>query len=92
MMRRRCDEATFKLNGSINLQNWTYWGPENPHGMVEPDVNLSGVTIWCGLSLRRLIGPLFLCFCEWLRLLEVAATVYHIKEYFEDEEFDFQQD
>ncbi|GFT33091.1 uncharacterized protein NPIL_427661 [Nephila pilipes] len=34
------DEATLKLNGSINRHNCTYWGPENPHVMVDPHVNL----------------------------------------------------
>ncbi|CAI9738053.1 Hypothetical predicted protein [Octopus vulgaris] len=53
------DEATFKLNGSINRHNCTYWGSENPHVMVEQHVNLPGVTVWCGLSSRGLTGPFF---------------------------------
>lgn len=48
------DEATFKLNGSINRHNCTYWGPDNPHVTVEHHVNLPGVTVWCGLSSRGL--------------------------------------
>ncbi|XP_076322842.1 uncharacterized protein LOC143231904 isoform X2 [Tachypleus tridentatus] len=53
------DESTFKLNGSINRHNCTYWATENPHVTEEHHLNLSGVTVWCGLSARGLIGPFF---------------------------------
>lgn len=54
------DEASFKLNGSINRHNCTYWGPENPHIIIEKHVNLPGITVWCGLSVKGLFGPFFL--------------------------------
>jgi len=44
------DEATFKLNGTINHHNCTYWARKNPNIMEEHHVNLPGVTVWCGLS------------------------------------------
>ena len=53
------DEATFKLNGSINRHNCSYWAQENPHLTVERHLNLPGVTVWCGLSAKGLIGPFF---------------------------------
>ena len=53
------DEAQFKLNGTVNRHNCVYWAPENPHVHVEKEVNLPGLNIWCGLSLRGLIGPFF---------------------------------
>ncbi|XP_076330532.1 uncharacterized protein LOC143236129 [Tachypleus tridentatus] len=53
------DEATFTLNGSINRHNYTYWATENPHVTEEHHLNLPGVTVWCGLSTRGLIGPFF---------------------------------
>ena len=53
------DEATFKLNGSINRHNCSYWAIENPYVMVDHHVNLSGITVWYGLSSRGLIGPFF---------------------------------
>ena len=52
------DKATFKLNGSINHHNWAYWGLENPHVVVDR-VNSPGITVWCGLSSRGLIGRFF---------------------------------
>jgi len=36
-----------------------YLAPENPHVHVEKEVNLPGLKVWCGLSLRGLIGPFF---------------------------------
>jgi len=53
------DEAQFKLNGTGNQQNCVYWAPENPHVHEEKEVNLPGLNVWCGLSLRGLNGPLF---------------------------------
>lgn len=53
------DEAQFKLNGTVNRHNCVYWAPENPHVHVDKAVNLPGVTVWCGLSSRGLVGPFF---------------------------------
>ncbi|PNF38153.1 hypothetical protein B7P43_G14557, partial [Cryptotermes secundus] len=53
------DEATFKLNGTVNRLNCVYWAPENPHIHVDRAVNLPGLTVWCELSYRGLTGPLF---------------------------------
>ncbi|KAJ4430139.1 hypothetical protein ANN_22349 [Periplaneta americana] len=53
------DEATFKLNGTINRHNCVYWTNENPHIFQEKGVNLPGVTVWCGLSSRGIIGTYF---------------------------------
>jgi len=36
-----------------------YWAPENPHIHVEKGVNLLGLNVWCGLSLRGPTGPFF---------------------------------
>ena len=32
------DEATFYLNGTVNEQNCRVWGRENPHALVERDI------------------------------------------------------
>ena len=53
------DEATFKLNGKINQHNSVYWTNENSNIVEEKAINVPGVTIWCGLSSRELIGPYF---------------------------------
>ena len=54
------DEARFKLNGTVNQHNCVYWPPENPHVHVEKEVNLLTLNVWCGMSVRGLIGPFFL--------------------------------
>jgi hypothetical protein len=53
------DEATFKLNGTVNSHNFVYWATENPCVPEEQAVNLLGVSVWCGLSYGGLIGPFF---------------------------------
>ena len=53
------DEATFKLNDTINHHNSVYWANENPNIVEEDTVNFPGVAVWCSLSFRGLIGPYF---------------------------------
>ena len=53
------DEATFKLNGTINGHNCVNWGNENQNIGEEKTGNLPGVWVWCGLSSTELIGPYF---------------------------------
>jgi hypothetical protein len=53
------DEATFKLNGSVNRRNSTYWAPQNPHIAMEHHLNLPRVTVWCGISAVGILGPFF---------------------------------
>lgn len=53
------DEATFKLNGRLNRHNSIYWSADNPHQILEQDLNLPGVSVWAGISSRGLIGPFF---------------------------------
>jgi hypothetical protein len=38
------DEATFKLNGTVNHHNCVYWAPENPHMYVDKAINLPGLS------------------------------------------------
>ena len=54
-----CDEAQFKLSGAVNRHNCVYWAPENSHVHVSIEVNLPGLNVWCGLSLRGLTGTFF---------------------------------
>ena len=43
----------------MNRHNCIYWAPDNPHLCMDKAVNLLGVSVWCGLSVRGLIGPFF---------------------------------
>ena len=89
------DEATFKLNGSINRHNCSYWALENPHVTVERHLNLPGITVWCGLSARGLIGPFFfestVTGLHYLHMLQ-EFVMPRLQEQFGDTEFFFQQD
>lgn len=53
------DEAMFKLNGHINRHNCVYWAAENPRIIIEREVNLPGVVVWCAMSSKGIIGPFF---------------------------------
>ena len=53
------DEACFKLNGHVNRHNCVYWEDENPRRVIEREVNVSGVTVWAGITSTALVGPFF---------------------------------
>ncbi|XP_068207675.1 uncharacterized protein [Palaemon carinicauda] len=90
------DEATFKLNGTINRHNCTYWCPSNLHVTIERHVNLPGVTVWCGISALGIIGPFF--FNEtvngesYLNLLQEFVGPQITEMFGEDSDIYFQQD
>lgn len=62
---------------------------------VELYVNLTGITVWCGLSSRGLIEPFFIDGTAtgpiYLNMLQ-KSVMPSIREDFKDEEFYFQQD
>lgn len=53
------DEATFKLNGTINRHNSVYWATENPHVTIHQELNAPGVSVWAGIHAGGLVGPYF---------------------------------
>ena len=53
------DKATFKLNGHINRRNCVYWNLSDQHHVIEKDVNLPGLNVWCAISSRGIIGPYY---------------------------------
>jgi len=90
-----CDEAQFKLNGTVNRHNCVYWAPENLHDHVDKAVNLPGVNVWCELSARGLIEPFFFeetvtgeAYLEMLRSSILAA----IRALYENSEIFYKQD
>ena len=84
------DEATFILNGSIYHHSCTYWGPKNLYVTVEQEVNLPGITVWCGITSRGLIRPLFfdvtVTGLVYLNMLQ-QSVMPSIRNVLEDEEF-----
>ena len=89
------DEALFKLNGSVNRHNCTYWASENPHDVSKHHTNLPGVTVWCGLSAFGVIGPYFFDNAVngpvYLKLLQETVMPL-IRRLFRYNDFYFQQD
>jgi transposase len=53
------DEAMFKLNGHVNRHNCVYWDSDNPHIIMEKEVNAPGVMVWAGIWSEGIIGPFF---------------------------------
>lgn len=53
------DETHFDLNGVINKQNTRFWGTDNPQNIHERPLHPERVTVWCGITAERVIGPYF---------------------------------
>ena len=53
------DEAWFHLSGYVNSQNYQTWRTENPHNYTETPLHPRKIGVWCAVSRRWIIGPLF---------------------------------
>jgi hypothetical protein len=53
------DEACVHLSGYVNSQNSRIWSAENPHTFHERPLYSLKVGVWCAVSRRRIIGPVF---------------------------------
>jgi hypothetical protein len=53
------DEATFKLNGTVNRHNYVHWFSENPNVHVDKAVHLPGLSVRCSVSSRGAVRPSF---------------------------------
>ena len=53
------DEAWFHLSGYVNSPNTRTWAAENPHTVHEETFHSQKIGVWCGVSRRGIIGPLF---------------------------------
>ena len=53
------DKSTFKLNGKVNRHNCVYYAVENPHMIMTQEMNVPGISVWCGIWSGGLIGPFF---------------------------------
>jgi len=54
------DEASFFVNGCVTLRNCYFWGEKNPKILFKKTVGKERVTVWCGMTADRLIGPFLL--------------------------------
>lgn len=54
------DESWFYLNGYVNSQNMRMWTNEKPDNFfVETTLHPQKIGVWCAISRRRIIGPIF---------------------------------
>jgi hypothetical protein len=53
------EEAWFHVSGNVNAQNNRIWDTENPHVLHQRLLHDTKVGVWCALSARRVIGPIF---------------------------------
>ena len=53
------DEATFHVNGKVNKHNTRIWGTENPHEILEHQLDSLKVTMFCAVSKKTVYGPFF---------------------------------
>jgi len=53
------DEAWFHLSGYVNSQNYRIWATENPHEFRETSLHPQKIGVWCAVSRKRIVGPIF---------------------------------
>jgi hypothetical protein len=53
------DEAWFHVSGNVNAHNSRIWDTENPHVLHQRPLHDIKVGVWCAVSTRRVIGPIF---------------------------------
>lgn len=53
------DEAWFHLDGNVNKQNCRLWSTSKPDATLQKPLHSSKVGVWCAISRRRIIGPIF---------------------------------
>ena len=53
------DDAHFHISGHVNKQNSRFWANENPKIIHEEPFHDHKVTVWCGITSSRIIGPYF---------------------------------
>ena len=53
------DEAHFYLDRHVNKQNTRFWGTENPPNVYASQLHPRKVTVCCGVTSERIIGPHF---------------------------------
>lgn len=54
------DEAHFWLTGYVNKQNYRFWANENPRVFETTSMKPQRITVWCAISEKGIIGPVFL--------------------------------
>lgn len=53
------DEAHFHLDGGVNRHDWIMWADSNPHWFDTCRFPSPKVTVWMGVGIEGVIGPIF---------------------------------
>lgn len=54
------DEAIFHIGGFVNRHNCHYWAQHDPEATVEKSQSRPKVTVWCGITSNKVVGPFIL--------------------------------
>jgi hypothetical protein len=54
------DEAVLHIGGYVNRHNCHYWSAHGPEVTMEKLQSRPKVTVWCGMTATRIIGPYLL--------------------------------
>ena len=87
------DEAWFQLSGYVKSQNTHLWATEHPHEIHEVPLHLEKTGVWCAISRRHIIGPIF--FHETLNTAYYLEIFNEFVDQLDDDELRngyFQQD
>ena len=57
--KREFNKRYLQLCGSVNRQNYRFYAQTNPHIVHEKPLHDARVTVWCGVTAKRVIGPYF---------------------------------
>ena len=53
------DETYFHLDDYVNKQYAKFWASENPKVIHQRPLHAAKVTVWCGITFSRIVGPYF---------------------------------
>ena len=53
-------EAVFHIRGLVNRHNGHYWVGEDPSATNKKMQNRPKITVWCGMTSNRIVGPFIL--------------------------------
>ncbi len=65
------DEAWFHLTNFINSHNYRMWSGENLHEYRESTLHSEKIGVWCGMSRKRIVGPIF----SYRQLLGICTRI-----------------
>lgn len=54
------DEAYFTLDGTLNKQNYRFWGRQRPEITAVKNLHPKKIMVWCAISARGVFGPVFI--------------------------------